>query len=67
MRVQSAAPELHASCAIAFGEHVLAQCLDGLAGDDTPADRRLDRDMEEPALAQGAALRNGVFKRAQRD
>src|SRR5271156_1318554 len=30
--------------AIAFGEDVLAQCLDRLAGDDPPADCRLDRD-----------------------
>ena len=51
--MESAAPELQASCAIAFGEHVLAQCLDGLAGDDTPADRRLDHVLEELALAQG--------------
>src|SRR5207249_10294913 len=32
--------------AIAFGEHVLAQGLDGLAGDDPAAYRRLDRDLE---------------------
>ena len=38
--------------AIAFGEHVLAQGLDGLARDDTAADRRLDRDGEELARDQ---------------
>src|SRR6202030_4367639 len=38
--------------AIAFGEHVLAQRLDGLAGDDAAADRRLDRDGEELARDQ---------------
>ena len=32
--------------AVALGEHVLAACLDGLAGDDPRADRRLDRDVE---------------------
>jgi len=35
--------------AIAFGQHVLAQGLDGLARDDAAADRRLDRYREELA------------------
>src|SRR3984893_14328914 len=38
--------------AAAFGEHVLAQGLAGLARDDTAADRRLDRDGEELARDQ---------------
>ena len=33
--------------AVALGEHVLAQRADGLARDDAPADRRLDRDLEQ--------------------
>src|SRR5689334_15955320 len=37
---------------VAFGEHVLAQGLDGLARDDAAADRRLDRDGEELARDQ---------------
>src|SRR6185369_10034131 len=32
--------------AVAFGQHVLAQRLDALAGDDLRADRRLNRDVE---------------------
>src|SRR3954464_10149744 len=32
--------------AVALGDHVLADRLDGLAGDDLGADRRLDRDLE---------------------
>ena len=38
--------------AIALGEHVLAHRLDRLAGDDTAADRGLDRDLEELARDQ---------------
>src|SRR6266446_220197 len=38
--------------AIAFGEHVLAQRLDGLPRDDPAADRRLDRDLKELARDQ---------------
>src|SRR5438477_1463118 len=38
--------------AVAFGEHVLAQRLDGLARDDPAADRRLDRHREELARDQ---------------
>ena len=32
--------------AVALGGHVLAQRLDGLAGDDLAADRGLERDLE---------------------
>src|SRR5204863_3058862 len=32
--------------AVALGDHVLADGLDGLAGDDLRADRGLDRDLE---------------------
>src|ERR1700730_3529016 len=53
--------------AIAFGEDVLAQGLDRLAGDDPPADRRLDGDGKELArdqilqsFAQGPAAPLGL-------
>src|SRR3984893_7273347 len=54
--------------AIAFGEHVLAQRLDGLARDNAAADRRLDRDLKKLArdqilqsLAQGTAAPLGLL------
>src|SRR5687768_18107711 len=43
--------------AVALGEDVLAQRLDRLAGDDAPADRRLDGDLEHLARDQLAHLR----------
>src|SRR6476661_6907291 len=43
--------------AVAFGQHVLAQGLDALAGDDLRADRRLDRDVEHLTRDQRAHLR----------
>src|SRR3954453_21220820 len=53
--------------AVALGDHVLAHRLDGLAGDDLRADRRLDRhlvllarDLLAQALDQTAADRIGV-------
>src|SRR4051794_38120403 len=36
--------------AVAFGGDVLADALDGLAGDDLAADRGLQRDLEEVAV-----------------
>src|SRR5687768_369809 len=36
--------------AVAFGGDVLADGFDGLAGDDLPADRGLQRDLEEVAV-----------------
>src|SRR5208282_3229386 len=53
--------------AVALGGHVLAQGRDGLARDDAPPDRRLDRDLEElprdellEALAEQAAALLGA-------
>src|SRR6478736_3072563 len=46
--------------AIAFGQNVLAQRLDALAGDDLSADRRLDRDVEHLARDQRAHLRHDL-------
>src|SRR5262245_43847577 len=43
--------------AVTLGEHVLAQRLDRLAGDDPAADRRLDRDLEHLPRDQLAHLR----------
>ena len=55
--------------AVAFGEDVLAQGLDGLAGDDAAADRGLDGDLEKLArdqvlqpLAQRAAAAVGLLR-----
>ena len=42
--------------AVAFGEHVLAQCTDVLACDDARSDRRLNRDLELLAGNQLAQL-----------
>src|ERR1051325_927005 len=38
--------------AVALGQHVLAQRADRLAGDDAPADRGLDGDLEQLARDQ---------------
>src|SRR5436305_1460586 len=43
--------------AVALREHVLALGLDGLAGDDPPADRGLDRHVEQLARDQLTELR----------
>src|SRR4051794_33042931 len=42
--------------AVALGDDVLALRLHRLAGDDAPADRRLDRDVEQLARDQLAEL-----------
>src|SRR5262249_7848064 len=54
--------------AITFGQYILAQGLDGLAGDDPAADRCLDGDGKELSryqfpqpLAQGAAAALGLL------
>ena len=53
--------------AIAFGEHILTQRHDGLAGNDSAADRCLDRDLKQltrdqvlQPLAQRAAAPLGL-------
>src|SRR5215471_13975466 len=52
--------------AVALGEHVLAQRLDCLAGDDLPADGGLDRHVEHLARNERAHPRNDVASPVRR-